>query len=272
MTRIRSLSRIQWGRPPGLVWFGHRHRGHPEDTPGGCSKRGEDSYPAIREDIELATREDFLMAMDMGGTRLSVRDRGAQVCWILPDRSPASDRNQAKQPRWSDISTNSGRLHVPKRRCRPGIDETPCRAYGLNRRQMGRGGRRPVLRGDQAVPGHDPLSIRETNRSQLSCLAERLAPSAGPWVLPRGTVAAHPAPRLTGLRLERLHQLGRDSPPGPFQVRRPVSGANLLAFLRTGRLVPARILRPGHFGRSSALRRCLIEKTQVRAIVDKDVV
>ena len=68
-----------------------------------------------------------------------------------------------------------------------------------------------------------------TNRSQLSCSAERLAPSAGPWVLPRGTVAAHPVPRLTGLRLERLHQLGRDSPPGPFQVRRLVSGGNLLA-------------------------------------------
>jgi hypothetical protein len=48
------------------VWFGHRHRGHLEDPPGGCSKRGEDSYPAIREDIELATREDFLMAMDSG--------------------------------------------------------------------------------------------------------------------------------------------------------------------------------------------------------------
>jgi hypothetical protein len=72
-----------------------------------------------------------------------------------------------------------------------------------------------------------------TNRSQLSCLAERLAPSAGPWVLPRGTVAAHPVPRLTGLRLERLHQLGRDSSPGPFQVRRLVSGG-LASVLRSG--------------------------------------
>jgi hypothetical protein len=39
------------------VWFGHRHRGHPEDTGGGSSERGEDT--------ELATREDFFMAMDM---------------------------------------------------------------------------------------------------------------------------------------------------------------------------------------------------------------
>ena len=46
------------------VWFGHRHRGHPEDTGGGFSERGEDFYPAIREDIQLATREDFFMAMD----------------------------------------------------------------------------------------------------------------------------------------------------------------------------------------------------------------
>ena len=48
------------------VWFGHRHRGHPEDTGGGFSERGEDFYPAIREDIQLATREDFFMAMDRG--------------------------------------------------------------------------------------------------------------------------------------------------------------------------------------------------------------
>ena len=46
------------------MWFGHRHRGHPEDTGGGFSERGEDFYPAIREDIQLATREDFFMAMD----------------------------------------------------------------------------------------------------------------------------------------------------------------------------------------------------------------
>ena len=47
------------------VWFRHRHRGHPEDTGGGFSERGEDFYPAIREDIQLATREDFFMAMDI---------------------------------------------------------------------------------------------------------------------------------------------------------------------------------------------------------------
>ena len=47
------------------VWFGHRHRDHPEDTSGGFSKRGEDFYLATREDIQLATREDFFMAMDI---------------------------------------------------------------------------------------------------------------------------------------------------------------------------------------------------------------
>ena len=46
------------------VWFGHRHRDHPEDTDGGLSERGEDFYQAISEDIQLATREDFFMAMD----------------------------------------------------------------------------------------------------------------------------------------------------------------------------------------------------------------
>ena len=46
------------------VRFGHRHRDHPEDPSGGLSEKSEDFYPAIREDIQLATREDFYMAMD----------------------------------------------------------------------------------------------------------------------------------------------------------------------------------------------------------------
>jgi hypothetical protein len=50
------------------VRLGHRHRRHPEDASGGCSERGEDFYLAAREDIELATREDFFMAMDRGAS------------------------------------------------------------------------------------------------------------------------------------------------------------------------------------------------------------
>jgi hypothetical protein len=53
------------------VWFGHRHRGHPEDTGGGFSERGGNFYLAIREDIQLATRVDFFMAMDRGSVAQS---------------------------------------------------------------------------------------------------------------------------------------------------------------------------------------------------------
>ena len=35
---------------------------HPEDPSGGPSERGENSYLAIREDTEMATREQFFMA------------------------------------------------------------------------------------------------------------------------------------------------------------------------------------------------------------------
>ena len=59
------------------MWFGHRHRGHPEDTGGGLSERGEDFYLAIREDIQLATREDFFMAMDRSRYGESLNSRTA---------------------------------------------------------------------------------------------------------------------------------------------------------------------------------------------------
>jgi hypothetical protein len=70
------------------VWFGHRHRGHPEDTSGGFSERGEDFYPAIREDIELATREDFFMAMDMDSIRRRQKVAGRGKQWSREENGP----------------------------------------------------------------------------------------------------------------------------------------------------------------------------------------
>jgi|SRR5579883_2037895 len=65
------------------VWFGHRHRGHPEDSWGGRSERGEDFYLATREDIDLATREDFFMATDTGAP-LAAEDPSTPACsWVL---------------------------------------------------------------------------------------------------------------------------------------------------------------------------------------------
>jgi hypothetical protein len=47
---------------PGVAW--RRHRDRPGDSTGGCKTRGEDFYMATSEDIDVATREDFFMAMD----------------------------------------------------------------------------------------------------------------------------------------------------------------------------------------------------------------
>jgi hypothetical protein len=82
------------------VWFRHRHRHHPEDTSGGCSTRGRDSYPATSGDLklattgdlDLATSGDFYMAMDICRTLASEgpttqtdggqdRHAAANQCW-----------------------------------------------------------------------------------------------------------------------------------------------------------------------------------------------
>ena len=76
------------------MWFGHRHRGHPEDTGGGLSERGEDFYPAIREDIQLATREDFFMAMDRYRPRWVI----APDVFIPKHETPFTLAGEANQP------------------------------------------------------------------------------------------------------------------------------------------------------------------------------
>jgi hypothetical protein len=51
------------------------------------SERGEDFYLAIREDIELATREDFFMAMDNIRTQRPVPKR-SEYATLSHDPSP----------------------------------------------------------------------------------------------------------------------------------------------------------------------------------------
>ena len=72
------------------MWFRHRHRGHPEDTGGGFSERGEDFYPAIREDIQLATRENSFMAMDNQMMHRMTQAQTAKMAAAISPGDPCS--------------------------------------------------------------------------------------------------------------------------------------------------------------------------------------
>ena len=60
---IFSLSDFNGVSSGWWVRIGYRHRGRPEGPCWWMFKEGWDFYLAIREDADLATRGDFLMAM-----------------------------------------------------------------------------------------------------------------------------------------------------------------------------------------------------------------
>jgi hypothetical protein len=110
MICIRSLSVFNGVvlRVLGVVWT--PSRGHPEDTGGGSSERGEDFYLATREDTELGIREDFFMAMDI--VRTAVRTN-CLLDWrsaALPGRESGSARLRSP-----DIADSSLPLWGPAR-------------------------------------------------------------------------------------------------------------------------------------------------------------